>query len=66
LEGNLLSLINFGKEEIFKALKDMSPYLTRIYAILKQSGISLNCMNSSVGEHFINYIRKVNVFMFTR
>jgi hypothetical protein len=45
LEGNLLSLINFGKEEIFKALKDMSPYLTRIYAILKQSGISLKKNN---------------------
>jgi DNA-binding phage protein len=52
-------LISRTSEEIYKALKEAAPFLARIYAILKQSAINLNCLSSKKGENYLNYIRKV-------
>ncbi|XP_052093537.1 uncharacterized protein LOC127729717 [Mytilus californianus] len=47
-----------GKENLMKVLKDISPYLSRFYAILKQSGVDLHCMESLRGENFLKFIQK--------
>ncbi|VDI51387.1 Hypothetical predicted protein [Mytilus galloprovincialis] len=59
--GEPLSLINRTSEEIYKALKDAAPFLARIYAVLKQSAINLNCLSSKKGDNFLNYIRKEGI-----
>ncbi|VDI30258.1 Hypothetical predicted protein [Mytilus galloprovincialis] len=62
LVGNPLSLTNLKKDEIMKTLKETAPYLARIYAILKQSSVSMNCLSSSVkGELFMDFIRKEGI-----
>ena len=62
IEGNPLSLSNFKKEEVLKTVKTTAPYLARIFTILKQSAISLNCLSRPEGEHFVEHIRKVYKF----
>ncbi|XP_071152762.1 uncharacterized protein [Mytilus edulis] len=47
-----------GKENLMKVLKDISPYLSRFYAILKQNGVDLHCMESLSGENFLKFIQK--------
>ncbi|CAG2236820.1 unnamed protein product [Mytilus edulis] len=62
LVGNPLSLTNLKKDEIMKTLKETAPYLARIYAILKQSSVSMNCLSSSLkGELFMDFIRKEGI-----
>ncbi|CAC5389321.1 LRRK2 [Mytilus coruscus] len=62
LVGNPLSLTNLKKDEIMKTLKETAPYLARIYAILKQSSVSMNCLSSSVkGELFMDFIRREGI-----
>ncbi|CAG2199988.1 unnamed protein product [Mytilus edulis] len=53
--------IDRTSDEIYKTLKDAAPFLARIYAVLKQSSISLNCLSSKKGEKYLNFIRQEGV-----
>jgi len=51
-----LNLRTRTKEEIHNALTLAAPFLARIYAILRQSSMKLNCLNSKKGENFQNWL----------
>ncbi|XP_060065175.1 uncharacterized protein LOC132545509 [Ylistrum balloti] len=56
LLGKPLTLKTRTDEEIENCLSTTAPYLTRIYAILRQSSMRLNCLNSKSGEKFGNWL----------
>ncbi|XP_033743245.1 uncharacterized protein LOC117329409 isoform X2 [Pecten maximus] len=56
LLGKPLTLKTRTDEEVENCLTSAAPYLTRIYAILRQSSMRLNCLNSKTGEKFSNWL----------
>ncbi|XP_021366171.1 uncharacterized protein LOC110458668 [Mizuhopecten yessoensis] len=56
LLGEPLTLKTRTSEEVENCLAVAAPYLARIYAILRQSSMRLNCLNSKTGEKFGNWL----------
>ena len=46
-------------------LKNMSPYLGRLYALAKQSHLNLNCIKGENGQEFIEWIEQVYILLLT-
>ncbi|XP_059158979.1 uncharacterized protein LOC131942991 [Physella acuta] len=48
-------------EELKSTLKGCSAYLGRMYAILRQSAVSLNCFDGPIGSQYISWIEQCAV-----
>lgn len=42
-------------------IREAAPYLSRLYAVLKQSSVNLNCLRGKAGDSYCSYIDKVRV-----
>ena len=47
-------------EEVFKVIREAAPYLSRLYSVLKQSSVNLNCLRGKVGDSYCRYIDMVS------
>ncbi|XP_048249171.1 uncharacterized protein LOC124124359 [Haliotis rufescens] len=45
-------------EEFVSQIKKVSPYLARIYAILRQSSMQLNCLSGDTGKQFLDWVEQ--------
>ncbi|XP_071087235.1 uncharacterized protein [Haliotis cracherodii] len=45
-------------EEFVNQMKKVSPYLARIYAILRQSSMQLNCLSGDTGKQFLDWVEQ--------
>lgn len=55
-----LSLSARSPEEVVKVIREAAPYLSRLYSVLKQSAVKLNCLRGKVGDSYCSYIDKVS------
>ncbi|XP_061180809.1 uncharacterized protein LOC133189455 [Saccostrea echinata] len=53
-----LNLSARSSEEVYHVLREAAPYLSRLYAVLKQSSVNLNCLRGKTGDSYCSYIDK--------
>ncbi|XP_062577865.1 uncharacterized protein LOC134239727, partial [Saccostrea cucullata] len=53
-----LNLSARSTEEVYHVIREAAPYLSRLYAVLKQSSVNLNCLRGKTGDSFCSYIDK--------